>query len=604
VNVSRYPAVVTRRIVIVTCAALFLVGFALYAPSFRYGFVEYDDVRILLDHPHLYDERSFLASLREIFVAYFPREEPLLLRDLSWALDSRLFGFKNPFGYHLGNVLLNAINAPLLLLFLLRATGRFYFAALVAAAFTLLPVHVEPVCWVMGRKDVLSACFSLLTLLCEAEAFRAEDVKRRRRLRAVGFVGCALAMLSKTSAVTLVLVIAAYRLLAGDLAGVRERPVGSIRDRARELVGLWPHVLVSVAVYLWYSHVLHQFGVLADTGSPPLYARLAELARLVPLTLGLYVASIFTFSDYSIIYQWPDSAIPLTATELVASAACALALIAFFVFSARRRRDLLFYGIAFVALLLPYLHIVSVIRWRADRYLYLAAFCVLAVVLQLATELLHYASPVLRRVTTGAALAWALSAAFVTLTNAPRFRDDHALWSYEVGLRHPSVTAYVSLAASFAAHAHDEKDPTERLRLLDEAERVGEAGRVYYESIPWRAAGAPKRDYADLYAQLGQVATLRGEPLPKQLALYQQSYRIFPTETNILFLAQTLFRAAGARGDIELARKSLRLYTELVAWRAADGPRRALARRVLDAYRAAFPSLAPDVDAVERTYLH
>jgi hypothetical protein len=163
--------------VLAAAAALFVFAFALYARSLSYGFVAYDDERIVLQHPNLYGG-GLAAGLRQIFVADFPREEPLLLRDVSWLVNARLFGFENPFGYHLGNVLLNATAVALLFLFLLEATRRARLALPVAAAFAALPVHVEPVCWVMGRKDVLCACFVLLALWLEA---RAQPRAPRRR---------------------------------------------------------------------------------------------------------------------------------------------------------------------------------------------------------------------------------------------------------------------------------------------------------------------------------------------------------------------------------------------------------------------------------------
>ena len=111
--------------VVLACLALVILNLALYARAASFDFVGFDDPRILLGHPNLYNGDSFASSLQEIFVGYFPREEPLLLRDVSWALDARLFGLENPLGFHLGNVVLNALNVALLFLFLRHATRRF-----------------------------------------------------------------------------------------------------------------------------------------------------------------------------------------------------------------------------------------------------------------------------------------------------------------------------------------------------------------------------------------------------------------------------------------------------------------------------------------------
>src|SRR4051794_9348841 len=109
----------TGRQVLVTTFALSAAAFLLYVPSLFYGFAPHDHLRILLDHPELYDERRLWRGLRQIFFGAL-RREPLLIRDVTWALDSRLFGLRNPLGYHLGNVLLNAANCGLVFLFLLR----------------------------------------------------------------------------------------------------------------------------------------------------------------------------------------------------------------------------------------------------------------------------------------------------------------------------------------------------------------------------------------------------------------------------------------------------------------------------------------------------
>jgi Tfp pilus assembly protein PilF len=74
----------------------------------------------------------------------------------------------NPWGHHLTNVLLHALNAGLLFVLLQQMTGAAWRSLLVAALFAAHPLRVESVAWVTERKDVLSGFFGLLALAAYA----------------------------------------------------------------------------------------------------------------------------------------------------------------------------------------------------------------------------------------------------------------------------------------------------------------------------------------------------------------------------------------------------------------------------------------------------
>lgn len=92
---------------------------------------------------------------------------------LSYIIDSRIW-HDRPFGYHLTNILVHALNS-----FLVFRLGERLFepmklpagsikAASVAAAalFLLHPSHTEAVTWISGRADLLATCFCLGSLWC------------------------------------------------------------------------------------------------------------------------------------------------------------------------------------------------------------------------------------------------------------------------------------------------------------------------------------------------------------------------------------------------------------------------------------------------------
>ncbi|MCH8082972.1 MAG: phospholipid carrier-dependent glycosyltransferase, partial [Myxococcales bacterium] len=244
--------------------ALFAFSLLWFLRSVGYEFVDFDDTRVLVGHPNLYNESSLFSSLREIFVGYFPREEPLLLRDLSWAIDARLYGFGNPFGYHFGNVVLNAFNVGLLYLLLRRTTRSVETGAFVAICFAILPVHVEAVCWVMGRKDMLAAFFMLAGLL--AQSFELEDrpLKQRRALYLLALCCSVLALFSKASALVFFVVLALHRVLHPYLeggCGPGERLDWIPRIR-RAAFAVMPHAALSALFFIWYQGVVGEYGVI------------------------------------------------------------------------------------------------------------------------------------------------------------------------------------------------------------------------------------------------------------------------------------------------------------------------------------------------------
>ncbi len=134
--------------------------FAIYCPSLRNSFVNWDDGAHLLDNQSLRSLDS--EHISEIFHQkvnniYIP------LTTLSFALEYKFFGY-NPFIYHLDNVLLHLV-VVVMVFFLARGWGLSAIGAGIGAfIFGIHPMHVESVAWVTERKDVLYAVFYVLSL--------------------------------------------------------------------------------------------------------------------------------------------------------------------------------------------------------------------------------------------------------------------------------------------------------------------------------------------------------------------------------------------------------------------------------------------------------
>jgi len=175
-------------------AAILAATLLAYQPVWHAGYIWDDD-----DYVTQNEALRSADGLKKIWITpgttvqYYP-----LVFTSFWA-ERRLWGLE-PFGYHLVNVILHAVNAVLLwrVLRRLQIPGAWWAATI----FALHPVNVESVAWITERKNVLSGLFYLLAALAwlrfrpltDEEPTRVPDW--RYYWLASGFFVCAL--LSKT----------------------------------------------------------------------------------------------------------------------------------------------------------------------------------------------------------------------------------------------------------------------------------------------------------------------------------------------------------------------------------------------------------------------
>jgi protein O-mannosyl-transferase len=165
-----------------------------YQPVWNAGFIWDDDLYVT--HNRLLTAPD---GLKRIWFSLDSPSQYFPLTYTTFRLERALWGL-NPAGYHWGNLLLHAANALLVwrLVRRLQVPG----AWLAAAIFALHPVQVESVAWIAERKNVLSLCFSLLSLLAWVE-FVEERPKPARSLYGLALIFYALALCSKATACTL-----------------------------------------------------------------------------------------------------------------------------------------------------------------------------------------------------------------------------------------------------------------------------------------------------------------------------------------------------------------------------------------------------------------
>lgn len=207
----------------------------------------------------------------------------------SYALDYFLWGRFAPFGFHIPNLLLHGLNAALLALLARRLAGGGRFWPLAAALlFSLHPLRVEAVSWVTSRKEVLFACFYLVSVWAYLKI--PGDPRRSRLWYGLSVAAAFLSFLSKPMSVSLPAVL----LL---LDWYLRRPVPAVRLIREKIPYLLGAIAVSAAAFYGQSSA----GALALVSRLPAESRLFLAARGAVFYLEKTVWPFGLFPIYPII---------------------------------------------------------------------------------------------------------------------------------------------------------------------------------------------------------------------------------------------------------------------------------------------------------------
>ena len=595
-----------RKKIFVAVALLWLFEFALYARSIGFEFINFDDYFFLLGRPQLYNESSLLSSLSEILYKSLPREGPMILRDISWAIDSYLFGFGNPIGYHLGNVLLNSSNVALLFVFLCLIGWPYAYAFGISAFFGVLPIHVEPVCWIMGRKDLLVTFFMLTGLINHVLYLEANDSTKRRMHYLLSILLLVLALLSKVNALTFFLVLISLEVFYPFLKGTNSsNGTFDIRASVKTIVAkMLPHLLISVAIYFWYKgssvSVAGAKGAMENVS----LEHIKSLLLFTPLVVGLYTKLILIPKGYSIDYSWPSIHQPLTISHVVLSFAIAAIIILIVIAAFKKQKALLFYIVICVLLMLPYLNVLYIGVWIANRYIYFASFCILAFIAYIikTTSLTGMTLTKVGMCILGT--VFFVANVYQTWSYQQVWRDDYTLWLYETRLDNPSLMSFSALADCYIGMAKKESDQKAKAALFGQADTTIDRGFATFKNSTMRETTP---HLFRLYFLKGVLTQARGEKLEAQLYWYQKAYDLRPKkETVVRKMAEINYRMALESQDLrrmkQLSEASLGFFEKYLALTIHKQRSMQNDLLILEEYAHKFPHLTEATNRIRRDF--
>jgi len=355
--------------------ALILVAavVAIYAQSFRFGAVRFDDPHYIAGSIYLQNGLS-VDGLKWAFSAPFGSNYfPLTL--MSHMLDRTLFGDLLG-GHHLTSVALHALNSILLYCVLFSMTRARGSSAVVAMLFAVHPLNVESVAWIAERKNVLSTTFWILSMWAYASYARRENFARYLFYLCAALL-LALGLLAKPMLVTLPLVFLLLdywpldRIRWGKPKAGEGAPSASRRSIVRLMAEKLPLLAICIASCIATLHV--QSRGISSTETLPLLPRVAN--ALVAYTQ--YLGKTGWPADLAMHYPHPYmpemGGESLEALQIVGAATLLLALSVLAV-AAVRRRYLLVGWLWFLGVLVPTIGLVQVgHQGLADRYAYVPA---------------------------------------------------------------------------------------------------------------------------------------------------------------------------------------------------------------------------------------
>lgn len=332
----------SRWLWLATLAGLTLV---LYAPVFRYDFVNWDDPWYVINNPYL-KSWSF-SNLWDISTDVINRNyAPITI--FTYLLEYTCWG-ASPTGYHAVNILLHTINAMLVCVLVSQLTDRRSVGWMTGALFAVHPVQIESVAWISSMKGLLCATFMLACSICWMRPARTE----RQSNWGMAFFVCAL--LSKALTIVLPPILLLYDMLV-------------CRKKFREA---WPRQFVPGLLSLWLLlKTMAAQG--ASTGGIRTHLGLSklELIGVDAVILWDYVRMLFWPSQLSVLYNPATSGLGLQITI----AGLCWVIVGVLLWRVRKTRPLVTLAAAtWLLLLLPVLNFTPITTLINDRYLYMPA---------------------------------------------------------------------------------------------------------------------------------------------------------------------------------------------------------------------------------------
>ena len=499
---------------LIICLILAISTFIIYYRVHSFEFVHYDDDDYVSTNPHVLNGLTASGvkwAFTTIHTGYWHA-----LTWLSLMLDCQLFG-PGAGGFHLTNLFFHIANTLLLFMVLKKMTGALWQSAFVAGLFAIHPMHVESVAWVSERKDVLSAFFSLLSMLAYVRYVKKPGAARYLLVLLI-FMLC---LMAKPMSVTLpfVLLLLDYWPL--------ERKISP-----RLLVEKIPLFALSVVTSIVTFFAQQNTGTVASVNMLSLGQRIANVLS----SYIQYINKMFWPQNLAVFY--PIDADIFAFRHVVMCVLLLLVISVFVILFGRSRKYLLIGWFWFLCTLIPVIGIVQVgLQAYADRYTYVPYIGLFIMIAWGLPQLLS--KWIYRKIILGSLMVIVLTALGICAHRQTSYwKNTVTLFSHALAVTQNNYIAYKNLAVAFINEDRFAEAETECQNFLriepNSTDMINTLGDIlsrqgkYDKAVKYYDKALEiKPDYVRAINGLGMVLCDKGE-IDEAIGYYKRAIKIDP----------------------------------------------------------------------------
>jgi hypothetical protein len=560
---------VNRRLPALICTVLVLATVVVFWQVLNHDFTNYDDDNYVTENRHV---QSGLTPANVIWAySNFKPSYWMPLVWLSFMLDFELYGL-NPGGYHLTNLLLHIINTLLLFLIFRRMTGAVWKSAFIAALFALHPLNVESVAWVAERKNVLSTCFWMLTILAYIYYVARPSIKKYLLILLTFTLG----LMAKPIVVTLPFVLLLLdcwpleRFQPDQWLGSNHSPrskSSSAPERRTSSLRLvlekTPLFVLATIVGVMTFLAQQSSGAAKSMGQYPLTDRIANAV----VSYASYMGKMIWPQNLAVFYPHPGNSLPVWQ---ITGAALLLISVSFVVMRSARQYPYFLVGwLWYLGTLVPVIGLVqSGDQGMADRFTYVPLIGLFIMITWGASELLktwRHRGMILAVTASTLLLTFAICSAL----QVRYWKNDTTLFTHALEVTENNFLAQNNLGAAMAREGRLDEAIVhfgEALRISPNYVRahynlglaLAKKGRLDEAIVHYSEALRLEPDYPDALNGLG-VALARQGRIEEAIVYFAAALKINPDY-------------APARSNLDLALQKMAKKTETAGGEQNSGP--------------------------------